>query len=333
MLLFCVMLFRATLRFDEKHLKINGIIVIEITIYCVSTLSLHIKSTIWEHFHPVKISCKTIYITFCTIAAKSGIQLKPASNMQLGQQKPTPVPLRPQASHTVQASVQQPNSQQRIPRRSTQQAQQAGLQEPAEKKADIHLNPLQSRHVKQQDHPNPTLRQKAVERPVEKGAQTTTSQQPQCKIPSHAPAAVTKSPKFEPEVFSQQEKPPKSVKQTQHIGTQMSAVKQDIHLNPLQSRCVEQQNHPTPTLQQCTVKRPVQQKAQGSNSQQPQSTTPSHASTVLKGSPTIQPVVSKEYDDHFPVSSYNIMYCSDMLLTYFVLFTHTIDIGGSSKNS
>ena len=249
--------------------------------------------------------------------------------MQLGQQKPTPVPLRPQASHIVQASVQQPNSQQGIPRRSTQQAQQAGLQEPAVKKADVHLNPLQSRRVKQQDHPNPTLRQKAVERPVEQGAQTTTSQQPQCRIPSHAPAAVTKS---QPEVFSQQEKPPKSVKQTQHIGTQMSAVKQDIHLNPLQSICVEQQDHPTPTLQQCTVKRPVQQRAQGSSSQQPQSTTPSHASTVIKGSQTIQPVVSQEYDDHFPVSSYN-MYCSDMLLNILFFSTYTIDIGGSSKNS
>jgi len=252
--------------------------------------------------------------------------------MQLGQKKPTPVPLRPQESHTVQASVQQPNSQQGIPRRSTQQAQQAGLQEPAVKKADVHLNPLQSRRVKQQDHPNPTLRQKAVERPVEQGAQTTTSQQPQCRIPSHASAAVTKSPKFQPEVFSQQEKPPKSAKQTQHIGTQMSAVKQDIHLNPLQSICVEQQDHPTPTLQQCTVKRPVQQRAQGSSSQQPQSTTPSHASTVIKGSQTIQPVVSQEYDDHFPVSSYN-MYCSDMLLNILFFSTYTIDIGGSSKNS
>jgi len=272
---------------------------------------------IWEHFHPVKISCKTIYITFCTIAAKSGIQLKPASNMELGQQKPTPVPLRPQASHPVQASVQQPNSKQGIPRRSTQQAQQAGLQEPAVKKADVHLNPLQSRRLKQQDHPNPTLRQKAVESPVQQGAQITTSEQPQCKIPSHASAAVTKSPKF-----SQQEKPPKSVKQTQHIGTQMSAVKQDIHLYPLQSRCVEQQDHPTPTLQQCTVKRPVQQRVQESNSQKPQSTTPSHASTVIKGSPTIQPVVSQEYDDQFPVSS--ILCIVQICYSYvnFVLF-HT----------
>jgi len=106
-------------------------------IFCALPYILHVHTIptyrvyeIWEHFHPVKISFiirKTIYSTFCTIAAESGIQLKPASNMQLGQQKPTSVLLRPQASHTVRVPVQQPNSQQEIPRGSTQQAKQAEL--------------------------------------------------------------------------------------------------------------------------------------------------------------------------------------------------------------
>ena len=141
-------------------------------------------------------TCK--YIPFHTIATKTGIQLKPASTMQSGQQKRATVPLRPQASHTVQlVSVQHPNSQQGIPQRSLQHMQRAEAYKAVKQQDFVHLIPQQSRYTKEQDHPSPASRQKAVGRPVQQGAERTSSRQPQCTLSSNA-SAVIMSKMFQP---------------------------------------------------------------------------------------------------------------------------------------
>ena len=204
--------------------------------------------------------------------------------MQLGP------PLRPQASHTVQI-VQQPNSQHGIPRRSAQQVQRTMTQEPAVKQPYIKPTQQKSRRVEQRGCPRPTLQQNAVERPLQQGAQRTTSQQPlHTTVTSSTSGVLTNlSPNFQPLVSSLLGIPPTSV---QHTGAQKPAVKHD---KPQQSRCIEQQHQ-----------RPLQQ---GANSQPPQCTLPSRASAVIPRSQTIQTEVSPEYDFHFPVSAYIIMHC------------------------
>ena len=148
------------------------------------------------YMYMLPTACK--YIPFHTIATKTGIQLKPASTMQSGQQKRATVPLRPQASHTVQlVSVQHPNSQQGIPRRLLQQMQCVEAQEAVKQQDFVHLKPQQSRNTKQQDHPSPAPRKKAVGRPVQQGAERTNSRQPQCTLSSNA-SAVIRSKMFQP---------------------------------------------------------------------------------------------------------------------------------------
>ena len=141
----------------------------------------------------LQITCKVI--GFCTIAAERGVHLKPVSTTKLGQQKPAPVPLRPQASHPVQlVSVQHPNSQQGIPRRSVQKTKHTGTQTPAAKQLDVHLKSQLSKCVEQQDRPNPTLQQGAVKGPLQQGAQRANSQQPGCTLSSSGSAVTTRSP-------------------------------------------------------------------------------------------------------------------------------------------
>lgn len=138
------------------------------------------------------------YIPFRTIATETGIQLKPASTIQSGQQKRATIPLRPQASHTVQlVSVEHPNSHQRIPQRSLQQIQCAEAQEQVKQQDFVHLKPQQSRYAKQRDHPSPALQQKSVKIPVQQGAQRTDSRQPHCTLSPNA-SAVTRSKMFQP---------------------------------------------------------------------------------------------------------------------------------------
>jgi len=138
------------------------------------------------------------YIPLHIIATETGIQLKPASIMQSGQQKRATVPLRQQARHTVQlVSVQHPSSHQGIPQRSLQQMQCAEAQEQVKQQDFVHLKPQQSRYVKQQDHASPALQPKAVKIPVQQGAQRTDSRQSQCTLSSSA-SAVTRSKMFQP---------------------------------------------------------------------------------------------------------------------------------------
>jgi len=96
------------------------------------------------------------------------------------------------------------------------------------------------------------------------------------------------------------------VQKTKHTGTQTPAAKQlDVHLKSQLSKGVEQQDRPNPTLQQGAVKGPLQQGAESANSQQPGCTLSSSGSAVTTRSPTVQHMVTPEYDLHFPVSSPN----------------------------
>ena len=139
------------------------------------------------------------------------------------------------------------------------------------------------------------------------------SQQPQCTAPFRASAVTTRSPTIQPEVSSQLGMPPRSVRHTQHTGTQNPAV---VHINPLQSRYVEHQDNRSPTPQQKAVQGPLQHGHQRTNSQQ---SPPSRASAVVTTNPAIQPV-SLEYDFHFPVSSYII--CSVQICYSHNIITH-----------